>query len=50
MKHFSTLLAVLLASMTQAQVTHELQVEDDEFNPSSLTINAGLLCPYHLGQ
>ena len=41
MKHLHTLFAMLLATMMQAQVTHELQVEDDEFNPPSLTINAG---------
>ncbi len=41
MKHTSALIAVLLASAAHAQVTHELQVEDDEFNPDNLTINAG---------
>lgn len=32
---------MMLAAGSQAQVTHELLVEDDEFNPPSLTINAG---------
>ena len=41
MKHTSALIAVLLASTGQAQTTHLLMVEDDEFNPSSLTITAG---------
>jgi len=41
MKHIPALLAVMLAVATQAQVTHELLVEDDQFNPSSMTIAAG---------
>ena len=41
MKHAAAFLLTALAATTQAQVTHELQVEDDEFNPSTLTINAG---------
>lgn len=41
MKHAAAFLLTALAATMQAQVTHELQVEDDEFNPSSLTINAG---------
>jgi plastocyanin len=32
---------MMLAIAGQAQVTHELAVEDDQFNPSTLTINAG---------
>ncbi len=41
MKQTYAFFFALLAVATQAQVTHELQVEDDEFNPPSLTINAG---------
>lgn len=41
MKHTYTFLAGILAITSQAQVTHELQVLDDEFNPANLTIAAG---------
>ena len=41
MKHAAAFLLTACAATLQAQVTHELQVEDDEFNPSTLTINAG---------
>src|SRR5262245_19840782 len=41
MKYTYTFLALALAVAGRAQVTHELQVEDDEFNPSTLTINLG---------
>ena len=41
MKHAAAFLFIALVTTMQAQVTHELQVEDDEFNPSTLTINAG---------
>jgi plastocyanin len=41
MKHLSALLAVTLSWTAHAQTTYQLAVEDDEFNPSSLTIAAG---------
>ncbi|MEO8069142.1 MAG: plastocyanin/azurin family copper-binding protein [Flavobacteriales bacterium] len=41
MKHVATFLLLTCATASQAQVTHQLLVEDDEFNPSTLTINAG---------
>lgn len=41
MKRIYALFPIVLALAGRAQVTHELQVEDDEFNPPSLTINPG---------
>lgn len=41
MNRIYALFPIMLAAAGQAQVTHELQVEDDEFNPPSLTINPG---------
>ncbi|MCC7501493.1 MAG: T9SS type A sorting domain-containing protein [Flavobacteriales bacterium] len=41
MKHLAALLSVSLTIAAQGQITHELVVEDDEFNPPSLTIALG---------